>query len=198
MTKTSPAFHDAGQQRRYSGAAMALHWAIALLILAQIGLGWWMNEVVPDHTPIQEQLEGLHISLGLTTMLLIAVRIAVRLVQKQPPLSTDLAAWERLLAVAGHLLFYLLMIALPLTGWIMISARADPISFWGLAWPRLPGLEFLAAHDQRPLRHALQNIHTNLLIWVVLANLALHVAGALKHQFGGHPVLWRMSPFGRR
>jgi len=50
----------------------------------------------------------------------------------------------------------------------------------------------------RPYRHLLQDTHTDYLVWLALANLALHVAGALKHQFDGNPVLWRMAPFFRR
>ena len=54
-------------ERRYGAVSIALHWTIAILILTQIGLGWYMNEVLPDHTPAQDQIESLHISLGLTT-----------------------------------------------------------------------------------------------------------------------------------
>ena len=61
----------------------------------------------------------------------------------------------------------------------------------------MPGLDFLMVPDQRPLRHTLQQVHTTILVWLILANLALHVFGALKHQFDGHPVLWRMLPFGK-
>ena len=183
--------------RRYGRISMILHWSIAVLILTQIGLGWYMNHVLPDHSKAQAAVESLHISLGLTTLLLIAARIALRITHPAPPMPAGLAVWERLLAGLSHLLFYLLMLALPLTGWAMVSARAPAISFWGLPWPRLPGLTFLTAPDQRPLRHSLQAVHTDFLVWIILANLALHVAGALKHQFDGNPVLWRMLPFGK-
>jgi cytochrome b561 len=183
--------------KRYGAVSMTLHWIIAGLILTQIGLGWWMNEYLPDHSPAQARIETLHISLGLTTMLFIIARIAVRITHRAPPLPAEMAGWERMLAHAGHFLFYLLMIALPLTGWAMVSLRAPAIHFWGFDWPKLPGLEFLAGADKRPLRHLLQRTHTSFLIWIILANLALHVAGALKHQFDGHPVAWRMLPFGK-
>jgi cytochrome b561 len=106
-----------------------------------------------------------------------------------------LAAWERGLAGAGHILFYLLMLALPLTGWALVSVHVGgQVSFWGLPWPQLPGIAALAGANPRPFRGALQLVHTDLLIWIIVANLALHVAGALKHQLGGHPVLPRMWP----
>ena len=92
-----------------------------------------------------------------------------------------------------HSLFYILLLVLPLTGWMMVSLETDPISWWGvIEWPHLPGLDFMA--HSKPLRHDLKSIHTYWLIWLVLINLALHVAGALKHQFDGHPVLGRMWP----
>ncbi len=181
--------------RSHGGVAIVLHWTIAILILVQIGLGWYMNHLVPDHSPAQDRIQTLHISIGLTTLLLILVRIGVRLFNPPPPLPAGLASWERLLAGASHLLFYLLMLALPLTGWALVSARHEPFAFWGFYWPDLPGLGFMGGPGNRALRHQLQDIHTDYLVWIALANLFLHVAGALKHQFDGHPVLWRMAPF---
>ena len=117
--------------RRYNVTAMSLHWLIALLIIVQICLGWYMNEVLPDHTPAQATIQSIHISLGLTILLLVLARIVVRLTYRPPPLPAGLAAWERYLAHASHLLFYLLMLALPLTGWALVSMGNKPISFWG-------------------------------------------------------------------
>lgn len=182
------------RQRRYNAFAIALHWTIAALILVQIGLGWYMNEVLPDHSPAQDRIQALHISLGLTTLLFILARIGLRLATPPPPLPAGMPAWERLLAGASHLLFYLLMLALPLTGWVLVSARHEPFAFWGFHWPELPGLGFLQGPQHRDVRDTLQNVHTSVLIWIVWANLFLHVAGALKHQFDGRPVLWRMLP----
>jgi len=180
--------------RRYNSTVIGLHWTIALLILIQIGLGWYMNEVLPDHTPIQTQVEGVHISLGFTIMLLVIVRIAVRLTHPAPPLPSGMPMWERALAHSSHIVFYGLMLALPLTGWAMVSLGAHPISFWGLPWPHLPGAGLLLGSPaSKSTRHALAHIHVYILIWIVVVNLALHIAGALKHQFDGRPVLWRMS-----
>jgi cytochrome b561 len=195
QSDTATASRGLAPGSRYTAVAIALHWILAVLILLQIVLGWWMNEWVPDHSPTQKAIEGVHISIGLTVLLLVAVRIIWRLTHRPPPLPTGLAAWERALAGAGHILFYLLMLALPLTGWALVSAHAGGhISFWGLPWPQLPGIAGLAGANPRPLRGALQLVHTDILIWIIVANLALHVAGALKHQFDGHSVLPRMWP----
>ena len=184
--------------RRYGAVSMTLHWVIALLILIQIGIGWYMNEALPDHSPAQAAILPVHISVGLTILLLVLARIAVRLTHPAPPLPAGMPLWERILARTSHVLFYLLMLALPLTGWALVSLRPQPIAFWGLPWPHLPGLgQLLGSPEPKPVRHELSHIHVYILIWIVLINLALHVAGALKHQFGGHPVFWRMAPIKR-
>jgi cytochrome b561 len=185
----------APETQRYGAAAIVLHWTIALLIVVQLCLGWYMNEVLPDHSPAQAEVQTIHISLGLTILLLVLIRIGVRFVDPPPPLPAYLPAWERFLAGASHLLFYLLMLALPLSGWALVSMGAHPVHFWGLPWPHLPGVGALfgSAPPPRAVREQVAHIHVYILIWIVLINLALHVAAALKHQFDGRPVLWRMT-----
>lgn len=191
---SSASLQVAGANGRYSTAAMILHWTLAVLILVQLALGWIMNEVLPDHTPTQQTVEGVHISLGLTILILVLVRIGVRLANPPPPMPAGMPVWERALAHGVHLLFYLLMLALPLTGWALVSLGTHPISFWGLPWPHLPGVgQLFGSPAPKAVRHQLSHIHVYILIWIVLINLALHVAGALKHQFDGRPVLWRMT-----
>ena len=177
---------------RYPLAAIILHWTIAVAIVIQLFLGWTMNEWVPDHSPQQDQIQSIHISLGITILLLVLVRIAIRIARPPPPVPASIAGWERPLINITHSLFYVLLLVVPLTGWALVSAGTDPISLWGLPWPRLPGIGFLA--HSKPLRHGLKSIHVYWLIWLVILNLALHVAGALRHQFDGHPVIWRMLP----
>jgi len=178
-------------ERRYGAVSILLHWLIALLIVIQIGLGWYFNNFVPDHSPQQDSLVTLHVSIGLTILLLVLVRIAVRLTHPAPPLP-PMPVWELVLARATHGLFYVLMLALPLTGWAIVSTRPGMVHIWGLPWPKLPGLGGIAA--SRPLRHTLQDVHTDYLVWITLANLALHVMGALWHQFAPPRVLQRMLP----
>jgi cytochrome b561 len=180
--------------RRYNAIAIGLHWAIALLIYAQLGLGWYMNEVLPDHSAAQDSVEAIHISLGLTTLMFIAARITVRLIVPPPALPSGLQTWEVWLSHASKLAFYLLMLALPLSGWALVSAGHDPIPFWGASAPKLP-VTLLTGPAGKGLRHTLKHVHVFVLIWILVVTFALHVMGALKHQFDGHPVLWRMVPF---
>ncbi len=122
----------------------------------------------------------------------------MRLTHPAPPLPAGMPAWERWLAHGAHVLFYVLMLAMPLTGWALVTLRHEATPFWGLKWPAMPGLGPWTGPAHRPVSHALKTIHTQTLVWIALANIALHVAGALKHQFDGRPVLWRMLPFLKR
>src|SRR5579862_2686097 len=80
--------------RRYNAAATGLHWIIAVLIVIQIGLGWYMNEVLPDHSPAHDQILTLHVSVGITILLLVLARIAVRLMWRPPPMPSGLPALD--------------------------------------------------------------------------------------------------------
>src|SRR5690348_5310809 len=140
--------------RRYALSAIVLHWTIAGLIVIQLLLGWWMNEWVPDHSAQQDQIQAWHVSLGVTILVLVLVRIGVRLAVRPPPVRADTPGWERALINVTHTLFYILLLVLPLTGWMLISLETDPISVWGvIPWPHLPGLGFM--EHSRPLRHGL-------------------------------------------
>ena len=184
-----------GERRRYSAISMGLHWMIALLIFVQIGLGWYFNEALPDHSPAQDRIQDIHVSLGLTTLLLILVRIVSRFFIAMPPLPRDLPKWENRLAQVAHVLLYALMLVLPLSGWLLLTFRHAPIPFWGFHWPALPDLAAIAPADSRSFSRAVKHFHIFTLIWAALGLVGLHVAGAVKHQFDGHAVLWRMIPF---
>ncbi|HZZ66949.1 MAG TPA: cytochrome b [Phenylobacterium sp.] len=194
-TPTGGKLNDVAEgRRRYATAAIWMHWTIAALLLIQIALGWIMNEVLPDHTPSQRLAESIHISLGLTILILVVARIALRLTHRPPPLPADMPGWERTLSGLVHFTFYLLMLAMPLTGWALVSLADHSISFWGLPWPHLPGIQAMLGNPApKATRQAVKHIHVFILIWIFMAAWTLHVAGALKHQFDGRPVLWRMT-----
>ncbi|HEY2707678.1 MAG TPA: cytochrome b [Caulobacteraceae bacterium] len=183
----------------YSSVSIALHWLIALLILTNIGLAWYFGtlkgpEAIP---PVQ-----LHKSIGITVLLLSLVRIGWRLTHPAPALPEHMAGWEKFAARATHLVFYGLMLGLPLSGWAMVSAspliKVHPtVLFTVVPWPTFPFLP--ADHDQL---HALRKLFAfthEKLAWLAYATIVLHVVAALKHHvIDRDDVLSRMLPFLRR
>jgi cytochrome b561 len=161
---------------RYSRGAIALHWIIALLIATNFGLAW-VAEDLPDEQ--KYALIGNHKAIGLIVLVLTVVRIAWRLTHKAPPLLDTLKTWEAALSKVVHVLMYGLMLAIPLAGWGMSSiyAKGAPISIFGLfGFPAMP-----IAHEKstQELFYELHEITAT----IMLVLLALHVGGALKHQF---------------
>ncbi|HEY2047710.1 MAG TPA: cytochrome b [Caulobacteraceae bacterium] len=182
-------YQPQGASRRYGSVSVFLHWLIAALVVIQLSLGWTMNEVLKDHSPAKPLVMWFHVSVGITILMLTLARLGVRVTQPAPPLPAGMPAWERALARATHVLFYMLLMGLPVSGWALVSMRKGPISWWGAPWPALPGMTGLS----HPTRHALSHAHVYVMIWVLLITLLLHVSGALWHQFDGRPVLWRMG-----
>ena len=189
MTASNPAT----TAPRYSSAAIILHWLIAAMIFGQIGLGWYFADL---EGPAKRALEDIHISLGLTVLLLTLLRVGLAVMVRRPPPPPGLAPLERKAAGAVHILFYVMLLALPLSGWIMESVGTRPIHFWGLVWPHAPGLELLLeGRDRRAFKEMVEQAHGSPMVWAMIGLIALHVLGALKHQFDGAPVLYRMAPF---
>jgi cytochrome b561 len=187
-------------QRRYNAGAITLHWAIALLILTNIGLAWWFNTL---HGQAKIEPIQLHKSIGITVLILSVVRLGWRLATPPPPLPATMHAWERWLARGVHALFYVVMLGMPLTGWAFSSAspliHVFPIVlFHVVPWPTLTPLANLP-HDQMKQAHALFLTGHELLAKLAYGLIALHVAGGLKHQLiDNDNALGRMIPFLRQ
>jgi cytochrome b561 len=183
----------------YSSVAIALHWLIALAMLTNIGLAWYFGTLprAAQVAPVQ-----LHKSIGITVLLLTLIRIGWRLVNTPPPLPETMRPWEKVAARINHAVFYLLMLAMPLSGWAMVSAspliKVHPtMLYWTIPWPTYPLLptDPDQLHDARKL---FSKTH-ELLAWLAYAAIALHVAAALKHQLiDRDDVLARMIPLLRR
>lgn len=158
--------------QRYTGVARVLHWAIALLIIMNIALGL-LHDELPHTLPVIP----LHKAIGITVLALTLLRIVWRLGHRVPPLPETMPAWERASAHGLHLLFYGLMLVLPLTGWVMISPGDKPFTWFGLF--SLPKFAISKADAIFGLSHA---VHGPLGIIFGLLIL-LHVAAALRHHF---------------
>lgn len=183
------------QRGRYSTVAILLHWLIAAAIVLQVILGWRMGGQL---TPERYAVFQLHKSVGITILMLSLVRLGWRLANPPPPLPATMARWEKVLAKVTHVGFYVVLIVMPLTGWLTVSTSriAVPTLLYGtIPWPHMPLVSDLAPAAKHLWNRIGANTHETL-AWMVYGLLALHVAGALKHQLFSRdePVLARMAP----
>ena len=173
---------------RYSAVAIALHWVIALLIVANIALGLG-HELFGRANELA--IMAAHKSIGLTILALSLLRLAWRVSHRPPPLPAAMPGWQVLAARATHLFFYVAIIALPLTGWL--TASASPLRF-PLEYFGMFQLPFLPVEQSRSATGLWSEAH-EILAFTTIAVLGLHIAGALKHQFFDRDdVLARMLP----
>lgn len=167
---------NAARAERYSAVAIILHWAIATLLIFQVALGLRMEGA---DGPAKFATFQLHKSIGITLLLLVAIRLLWRIVRRPPPIHAR--PWEKGLAHIVHALLYLLMFALPISGWIIVSTSrivVPTLLFGTIPWPHLP----VPAGMRDGWNAAGEFLHVNL-VWVLIGLFALHVAGALKHHF---------------
>ena len=177
---------------RYGAIHKLLHWLIAIMVIGLLVVGVVMTEVVAPFTQTQYELYQWHKSFGLTALALMALRLGWRLSQPVPPLPDGMSLLERLLAGLTHWGFYALLIAMPVSGLVMISASSFPI---GEVFGLFPFPDLMA--DNQQVYEMARDIHA-ILGWAILGVLVLHVAGALKHHFIERDnVLLRMLPGGR-
>ncbi len=170
----------------YSLPAIGAHWLVAVLILALLPLGFYMEGL--PLSPTKLQLYSWHKWMGITVLVLAALRLGWRLVRRPPP-PLPAPAWQQQIAELTHVLLYVLMFAVPLSGWLMSSAKGFPVVWFGL----LP-LPDLVGKDAA-LGDLLKEVHMVLNLGLA-ALVALHLAGALKHHLiDRDSTLFRMLPF---
>jgi cytochrome b561 len=176
---------------RYRKIVMWIHWITALLVVTQVVIGFIFAEFLPKG-PTRTEVFAWHKTLGATILLLALLRLAVRLLNPPPPYPSNYPRWQRFAAVWNHRLFYILLVALPLTGLAAVSGRAEdgsvPLLF-GLSLPAIPGIA---------PENDFGDVHV-VLVWTTLALVVLHVSAALYNQFWSPTnVADRMWPFKAR
>ena len=179
---------------RYSTVAIILHWTIAALVIANVLIGWQASDL---RGSARSELMSLHLPIGVTVLALTLVRIAWRLVHKPPPLPAYLKDWERVLSKTVHVGFYVVLLTLPLSGWLAVSSHdiPRPIDMFGLF--QVPVFAPVAAMEG--LHDAVEEVHHLIARAIAYVLIPLHVLGALKHQFiDGRDELGRMLPFATR
>lgn len=177
---------------RYSRGAVVLHWLSALFVLAAIGVGLYMkNAPLPPKTMFA--LFQLHKSLGMTALGLVALRLVWRATHRPPALPDGLAVWERAAAHGVHVLLYVLLIAVPVSGWIVVSAsplNIPTVLYGAIPWPHLPWFSTLV--DKKAWEPLLKAIHDTG-AFVFIAIILGHVAAAVRHAVKGDVPLARMG-----
>jgi cytochrome b561 len=175
---------------RYTRTAVSLHWLIALLILTALPLGIYMHEL--PLSPYKLQLYSYHKWIGVTIFLLAALRLYWRMTHRPPALPASMPRWERIAAESVHYLLYALLLLIPLSGWLMSSAKGFQTVWFGvLPLPDLVGKD-------KALGETLQQIH-ELLNFTLLVFLGGHIGAALKHHFiERDDILTRMIPWLRQ
>ncbi|MEW6131599.1 MAG: cytochrome b [Pseudomonadota bacterium] len=174
------------QANSYTRTAVGLHWLVAVAIIGTFGLGLYMHEL--PFSPGKLKLYSWHKWAGVSIFLLVLVRVFWRLSHQPPALPAHMPPWQRQAAEGAHLLLYVLMLAVPVTGWLMSSAKGVPTVWFGV----LPLPDLLA--KDKELGELLATLHKVLNIGMAALVLA-HVGAALKHHFiDRDEVLVRMLP----
>lgn len=174
-------------ETKYGLLASGLHWIMAALVIGTLGIGLILEDL--GRTPDALKIYALHKSLGVTVLALVVFRAAWRHISKSPASLVTHKDWEKKLAKIAHIVLYVCMIAMPLSGWIMSSAKGYSVSFFGLF--DLPNF----VPKDKGLSDTAKEIH-EIVSNVLISAIALHAAGALKHHIiDRDETLRRMLPF---
>ncbi len=168
------------QGKKYHSVAMAFHWVIAIFVLFMLWYGHYVSDLPRGSV---ERLEGfqMHYSIGFVILTLTVLRIIWRIISPAPPMVATMAKWQVLLAKGTHLLFYVLLLGLPLAGWATASTSSLnlPIMFFDLF--QVPWFPFVRdAENTRAVHELFEEIHKNL-GWVMLGLFSLHVLAVFYH-----------------
>lgn len=176
---------------RYALSIRILHWLMAIGFLFMWGCGYSMTTLVAEDSRLEELLFGLHISIGVSLLVLLLIRVGMRLATTARPLPDGLRRLERTGARLGHFGLYLLPVLIIVMGWAETDFGGHGVKWFGVAMPKIfPTMETLAGINLETLTATLHK-------WSAYSMLGLavvHVAAAAKHQLiDGHDILHRMT-----
>jgi len=176
---------------RYDQVQITLHWLIAAIIFCMIGLGLYMvelpkqSELPPGEESVRAFYFLLHKSLGLSAAMLIILRVLWRITHKAPPLPETINKWQQRTAGVVHGLLYAVMIAMPVTGYMQSMFSKYDTKFWGVVLPR-------TADADKAMRETFSEVH-EILAFVFISLIVIHIAAAVKHKIAGTGIAERMS-----
>jgi cytochrome b561 len=180
-----------GNSHRVWGVVhQAMHWLVVVAVIAQLTLGFTFHDL-PSTDPRKGPLFAAHATLGLIILIVMLVRLAWRQAHPVPKLPVTLSATEKKIAIANHWAFYLLLIGLPLGGYLLVNARGHSVPFFGAELPAvLAKNEFLSG--------LIFFVHAGG-AFLLIALIVLHVAAALRHELVlKDNTLRRMTPLPMR
>lgn len=173
--------------QRYTRTAMLLHWLVALLLLGQFALGWYL-ESIPRGVPARGYFVNLHKSTGLLIGLLILVRLGWRLTHTPPPLPVSMPGWQQQAAAASHYLLYVFMLVMPLSGYVASNFSRFGIDFFNVYKLAPWGTDSKTVYAFFNQTHIISS-------WLLLALVLVHVLAALKHLLVDRDTVFsRMLP----
>ena len=172
----------------FNRTAISLHWLVAGLVICSFSLGWVMTDLAVS--PLKVRMFNWHKWVGVTILGLTAIRLLWRLTHPAPP-PLSMPAWQRVAASVSHAAMYVLLLALPLSGWTYSNAAGYPIVYLGLL--PLPDL----VEKNKELAEQWLQVH-EVLGWALASIVILHLLAVLKHQFidrdGTLGRMWRWGP----
>lgn len=170
----------------YNRTAQMLHWLMALLLLGQLAFGWWLGDI-PRNTPARGYYVNLHKSVGLLIALLVLVRLGWRLRHGAPALPDFVPRWQQKLAAAGHHLLYLLMLLVPLAGYLASNFSKHGVKFFNVLVLPPWGPDDKSTYTLFNQTHKVAAV-------LLLALIVVHIGAALWHGWRRDGVFSRMWP----
>ncbi|MGE3919928.1 MAG: cytochrome b [Gammaproteobacteria bacterium] len=170
----------------YSSFSKFLHWTIFLLVAIMLGAGFFLDDI--PHGAFRTFVITLHKSIGITILFLMLIRLIWALMNTKPKLPPQTHLWEKISEHTVHTLLYIILIAMPLSGWIMSSAAGKPPNFFWLVQLPLPVPHSSELSDFGFAIH-------QYLAWTIIILVSIHILAALKHHFiNKDNILKRMMP----
>lgn len=175
---------------QWGAVQQAFHWIIAILVIAQLVVGFYFGDLAPDD-PSRGKVFGLHASLGLTLLVVMLARLGWRMAHPVPVLPDTLNPMQKRLAHATHWLFYILIIGMPAGAYLAVNAKGRAVPFYGIELPILVG-------KSEALASIIMTLHVAG-AFALTALAVVHAAAALRHEFMlKDNTLRRMTPLPSR
>lgn len=176
-----------GAPGRYTGFAIALHWVVVILVLTLIGLGLYMTDI-PRGTPERSFFYNLHKSIGLTTGIIVLIRLWWRAKNPPPPLPGSMPRWKVSASKLSHAMLYMCLVLMPVAGFSASQFTKYGVTYFGLF--KIPPM----GSENKVIYDLLQGVHETTSM-VLIALIVIHVLAALKHLLVDRDrVFQRMLP----